>query len=141
MKNCLPDCEPVQLFPARMRTVPWSILNTARGRGLTMPERSSLRPLLRLLGQSVRRRILFSLCSNPHTASEIASQADCTKAKARYHLRSLCDAGLIELVKDERPRQYQLTERVQIVRYRGKTVCSIDADHGEQLTFSLLDKN
>lgn len=100
-----------------------------------MGDRSALRSLLRLLSNRTRRSILVAL-KKPRTASTIASTLDITTKKTRYHLQRLMDAGLVELVDDDRPYQYQLTRRVRIVRYQGQTVCEIEAENGERLVVS-----
>lgn len=67
----------------------------------------------------IRSRILSTLRA-PGSASTVASALGLTRQKVNYHLRTLEDHGLVELV-EERPRR-GLTERIMLASARSYLV-------------------
>ena len=102
-------------------------------------QESSLRPLMRLLGNKARLRLLFTLTAPPMTVGEMADAAELSDQSARYHVHKLVDAGLLDADDQVYPRQYRPSSRVQIVRYRDKTVCSVDAEKPGKIIFTIRD--
>lgn len=59
---------------------------------------------LRALAHPLRLQMLSLLTGAELSAAEVARELDITQANASYHLRTLLDAGLLEVVSEERIR-------------------------------------
>lgn len=59
---------------------------------------------LRALAHPLRLQMLSLLTGAELSAAEVARELDITQANASYHLRTLLDAGLLEVVGEERIR-------------------------------------
>lgn len=69
---------------------------------------------LRALAHPLRLRMLSLLTGGPLSAADLARELDCAHANASYHLRTLEQAGLVELdsersVRGGRERRYRVT--------------------------------
>ena len=70
---------------------------------------------LRALSHPVRLRILSLLTAEPKSGTDLAPELSMSQAAVSYHLRSLAEAGLIELeevrnVRGGREKMYRLAE-------------------------------
>lgn len=68
---------------------------------------------LRALAHPLRLRMLSLLTATPLSAAELARELDCAHANASYHLRTLEQAGLVEVdsersVRGGRERRYRV---------------------------------